>query len=419
LDAVRRIAASVSTSTNTDDIVREALVISLELVKADAGSVLLYLPEENALVFKYVFGEAADKLTGTKLDAGTGLAGTVFQTGKTLISQDVSKEAVHDTRIDAKTGFSTRNMVTVSMKTPTGESLGVMQILNKCEGLFEEQDVNLIEIMAAQSAIAIETSRLYERARLATIMKFIGNISHDVKNMITPSMTGAQTLQMIADDCFSRLDNMLLKPEIRTSELADAISELKETYPEMIAMILESADVVQQRMAEISAVVKGMISTPSFATTDMVMVAQRIQSMLALVAHKKGVNLALETDADVIMAEVDPKQIYNAIYNLVLNAIDACSQGDSVTFHIGSRQSAEGEQIVMECIDTGPGMPEHVRAKAFTTDAVSTKPMGTGLGTKIVKNVIDSHNGTIEVISEEGHGTTIRCIIPANHAVSA
>jgi signal transduction histidine kinase len=66
----------------------------------------------------------------------------------------------------------------------------------------------------------------------------------------------------------------------------------------------------------------------------------------------------------------------------------------------------------MECTDTGPGIPDHVKAKLFTDRAVSTKPMGTGLGTRIIKDVVDAHSGTIEVESEVGVGTTIRCRMP-------
>jgi signal transduction histidine kinase len=73
----------------------------------------------------------------------------------------------------------------------------------------------------------------------------------------------------------------------------------------------------------------------------------------------------------------------------------------------------------MECVDTGPGIPEHVQAQLFRDEAISTKPMGTGLGTKIVKNVVDAHKGTVEVESQLGVGTTMRCRIPARHCQGA
>ena len=105
------------------------------------------------------------------------------------------------------------------------------------------------------------------------------------------------------------------------------------------------------------------------------------------------------------------------MYNLIFNAIDACGQGDSIAVRFNAVLSGEfpdGNYIAIECADTGPGMPQHVKAKLFTDEAISTKPMGTGLGTRIIKNVIDAHGGTVEVESELGAGTTIRCRIPAD-----
>jgi signal transduction histidine kinase len=73
----------------------------------------------------------------------------------------------------------------------------------------------------------------------------------------------------------------------------------------------------------------------------------------------------------------------------------------------------EGEPwLEVQVADTGRGMPEHVRERMFTDSAVSTKPGGTGLGTRIVKNVVDAHHGRIRVDSEPGEGTTFTIHIP-------
>ena len=62
--------------------------------------------------------------------------------------------------------------------------------------------------------------------------------------------------------------------------------------------------------------------------------------------------------------------------------------------------------------DTGRGMPPEVRESLFTPRAISRKAGGTGLGTKIVKDVIDVHGGRITVDSEEGVGTTVHIRLP-------
>jgi signal transduction histidine kinase len=68
--------------------------------------------------------------------------------------------------------------------------------------------------------------------------------------------------------------------------------------------------------------------------------------------------------------------------------------------------------------DTGRGMPEHIRRRLFTDQAQSTKVGGTGLGTKIVKNVVDAHGGSITVESEEGRGTRFTIRLPLRQPAS-
>ncbi|UCH90875.1 MAG: HAMP domain-containing histidine kinase, partial [Nitrospirota bacterium] len=70
------------------------------------------------------------------------------------------------------------------------------------------------------------------------------------------------------------------------------------------------------------------------------------------------------------------------------------------------------QKIDLTVADTGRGMPQEVRDRLFTPQAISTKKSGTGLGTKIVKDVIDVHHGNIRVESEEGKGTTFHIWLP-------
>ncbi len=420
LAATHTITAGLSSITNVEELVQQALDMSLEIADAEAGSVLLYDPDGGKLRFEYVVGEKADELMGTEIEPDQGIAGLVFQTGEIHISEDVTAEQVHLRDIGDKLGYTTQNMVAVPLKSSAGKPFGVIEVLNKREGHFDENDVNLIDIMAAQIAVAIENARLQEEARLAEVVKYIGNISHDVKNMITPVRTGAETLQLIADEDYAQLDETLAGLE-GAPQTADSIRQtmegFREIYPELINMILEGTEVVQQRMAEISAAVKGIIAEPHFAPTDIVAVGERVMNLLRAHAESEQVVIGLQLEGGIPEATVDATQIYNAMYNLIYNAIDACDPGDSVSLRLATKSADTPDQvaqIVIECIDTGSGIPEEVREKLFTEDAISTKPMGTGLGTRIVANVVEAHNGTIEIESELDVGTTIRLCIPVH-----
>lgn len=421
LASIHQITAALGTVTKLSEVIKEALRVSLSCVEANDGSVILYDANKDKLVFQYVIGAKADDLIGLELNPNQGLAGAVFQSGELRVSEDVSKEADHAKDFEANLKYQTRNMVTVPLKSPEGRMLGVMQVLNKDTCCFDEGDIEVLEILGGQVAIAVESARLYEEARLAEIVRFIGNLSHDVKNMITPAQTGADTLRDIANDCYVQLEALLTAEKCPGAPLDDiwaSLDYLRVMYPEMLDMVLDGCEAVQQRMIEVSAAVKGIVSEPHFELQQISDVIERVVKPLELVGEKGGVTVSFQPEGELPDFEIDDKQLYNALYNLVNNAIQATPSGGSVTAK--TRLSAPGEfepypdeqVVVVEVVDTGQGMPPEVKARAFTDNAVSTKPMGTGLGTKIVKNVMEVHQAKIQVDSEEGKGTTIRCLLP-------
>ena len=136
---------------------------------------------------------------------------------------------------------------------------------------------------------------------------------------------------------------------------------------------------------------------------------------LSLVAEEAGVKLGVDEVGEMPPVPADDKQIYNAIYNLANNAIQACEEGDSVTIITSAQPEGawpEGDYALIQIADTGSGIPDEVLEKLFTDDAVSTKPGGTGLGTRIIKDVVAAHDGTIDVESEVGAGTTMKVKLP-------
>jgi len=422
LAAANKINAALSGHTNLDDLLQTTLEESLEAVYADAGSIILYEPDEDKLVFRYVIGEAKETLTGFKMEPTEGICGHVFSTGQPSIDQDVTKSDKHARAVDSETGYTTRNMVTVPLKTIEGDPVGVMQILNKHKGTanFDEHDIDVLMIMGAQAAAAIENARLFEEAKLAVVVTLMGDISHDVKNMITPITVCAQTLEGIFEGFFADLDRLYETHRDRDPELVEHLEMstafLRDFYPEAIQMFMEGSQAVQDRVREIADCVKGIVSVPTFEMLNINDVVGLVVQPLRLVAEQH--QLAIHTDGlgEVPLVPLDQKQMYNAIYNLINNAISATPAGGSISVRTYAVQDGrafpEGSFLMVEVADTGTGMPEHVRAKLFTKDAVSTKPGGTGLGTRIVKNVVDAHNGVITVESQQGVGTTFFMKIP-------
>ncbi|MCS7264223.1 MAG: GAF domain-containing sensor histidine kinase [Armatimonadetes bacterium] len=423
LNAVFRIASALYsatkeglTHTRLDDLLQDVLHIALDVVSADAGTLYLYNPDKDTLVFRYVVGEKANELMGLEIPANKGIAGEVFQTSQPKITEDVTREKVHFKDVDQKTGYQTRNMVTVPLMDIEGKPIGVIQALNKRDGNFDEFDMETLTIVATLAGTAIETVRIQEERRLAIIARLLGNISHDIKNMLTPILTTAQTLDVFYQSCKERLQE--LQPSISDEawqKVSEALAEFDEFFAEAIQMIEEGSSQIQERVRELSDAVKGVVAEPNFEPTEITEVAGKVLKALKPLAQKQGVELRLEPIGEIPKVLLDPKRMYNALYNLVNNAIPETPPGGSVTVRVyvnPEGQFPDGNYLGIEVADTGKGIPEEVRKLLFTEKAISTKPGGTGLGTRIVKNVIDAHKGKIWVESELGKGSTFFIRLP-------
>jgi signal transduction histidine kinase len=412
IDAMRRSGDTLFTTRSLDELVRQTLEIAIDVLDADAGSLLLFNEKEDTLVFRYVIGAAADTLTGFSMPSSQGIAGRVFHTETPDLTQQVAERAEFNRSVDEKTGYHTESMLTVPVKRAESRPIGVMQVLNAQE-LFDESDLEVLELLSAVAAAAFENARLSQEARKAAIVSLIGDISHDIKNMLTPIQSGVWTLEPMLDDLFTSLD------EIRATcpgseELAERIEQaamcVREDYKWILAGALDAAEKVQARTKEIADAVKGETAAPNFVEASLNDTASEVARSLMIVAHDSKIKIELDLQADLPTAQFDPKQMYNALYNLVNNAVPETPSGGTITLR--TRALPEECSVLAEVQDTGKGIPEKVRARLFTDDAISTKPGGTGLGTRIVAGVVKRHNGTIEVESEEGAGALFRIKLP-------
>jgi signal transduction histidine kinase len=422
LTAVLKISQALSSMTSVDDLVRETLQVLLETIGASGGTLYLYDPKREKLVFSYVINtedpRTAASLIGRTLEPGQGVAGQVFQTGRTEIVNDTAHDPRHFRAIGESTGYVTRNMVTLPLANLQGKRVGVVQAINKSGGNFEEEDRDLLSIMGTQAMSAVENARLFEEARAASIMHYLGDISHDIKNLMTPAQTGAQTLEAILLSTFEEIDQLchcLEESDPQNVGIRTACSTLRELYPEMIAMVIDSVDAAQERVREIADALKGVIAEPVFEVANVGDVVRTVVRILKNVAEKNGITLRAEGLDESPTVLLDKKRFYSAVYNLVNNAIPETSEGGSITVRVSSQPEGafpDGGYVQVEVADTGKGMPDEVKARLFTENAISTKPGGTGLGTRIVKNAVDAHDGTITVESEPGMGTTFTIRLP-------
>jgi PAS domain S-box-containing protein len=244
------------------------------------------------------------------------------------------------------------------------------------------------------------TAQLLEETKLAGVTVMLGDIAHDIKNMLMPVLNGAKLLDDDLQELFASWDDVTPK-QVRAS---------RKFSREAIDMIVSNARRIQGRMREIADTVKGISSPLRFAPCQVSEVVEGIFGILRFYADEMEVSLHAQGLQALPSIQADENRLFNALYNLVNNAIPETPAGGSVT--IGGSVGSDGKIVVLTVADTGGGMPPEIRDRLFTKEAISGKAGGTGLGTKIVKDAVDAHGGTVSVHSEQGKGTTFTIHLP-------
>jgi len=317
--------------------------------------------------------------------------------------------------VGEKIGFTTESMVTVPLKYQAGKPVGVMQILNKQEGEFNLRDQEVLEIVASVAAASIETAQLAREAQTAAIAHAVGDLSHDIKNKVTPISLTADTISLMMADLFDGLDALAARlPDDLRAELLAIAEPLRNFCAESLHIVKDQVQEVQDCTKLIADALKGVITEPQLELRELHPVIERQLDLLEPVAFRQGVELIQQFEP-VPVCRFDRFQVERAVYNLVNNAIPETPAGGSITVTTRAKKTGhfpEGRYLLIEVRDTGRGMPPQVLERILRGDPKSTKPGGTGLGTRIVYNAVAAHKGVFEGESQEGVGTVFRLKLP-------
>jgi len=333
---------------------------------------------------------------------GEGLVGRVWATGKSMWIPDVCADpSFRRADMAARAGlhgafafpvskgerlYGVIDCFTRTRREPDRDVLDMLADLGIKVGLFVDRKRTEQELRDTEA-------RLVQEQRLAEVARVLGDIGHDLKNLLMPITGGAELLEAELSECFGTL------PETT----AAAIKPTRERTHELTEMIQQNSRRINDRVKEIADSVKGLTRPPQFAPCRLADVVSNVYQTLRILADEQHVVLRAEGLDSLPVIRADESRLFNAIYNLVNNAIPEVPSGGSIT--IRGRLDESGKHVVLSVIDTGKGMSPEVRDSLFSYQAISRKVGGTGLGTKIVKDVVDAHGGTITVESTEGKGT--------------
>ena len=159
---LKDISPLLTSVLDTDSVLEMIIESVTRLMEAKASSLLLVDKGRNKLYFQVATGEAKEEVKKFEIDMGQGIAGHVALTGKPLLVPDVSKDPLWDSTISEATGFETRSIACVPIKSGR-EVIGVIQIIDREDGQpIHEADMEILKHFSELSSVAIERARNYK-----------------------------------------------------------------------------------------------------------------------------------------------------------------------------------------------------------------------------------------------------------------
>ena len=154
------VSRRMSATDTRDEVLAVLLDTTSNELDAERGTLFLNDPETKELYSRVAQGPFRREI---RILNTTGIAGYVFSTGEGQIVHDAYADPRFNRSVDERTGFITRNILCAPIKSAKGQVIGVAQLLNKRKGRFTPADLALLEAMAGQGAVALQSAQVIER----------------------------------------------------------------------------------------------------------------------------------------------------------------------------------------------------------------------------------------------------------------
>ncbi|MBI4557993.1 MAG: FHA domain-containing protein [Candidatus Hydrogenedentes bacterium] len=369
---------------DADELLRQILDTIFEALPAQRGFVLTFDSKTGASEIR------ASRTRGPKSE-GLPVSKTLTDYVLTQRSAVLTLNAQEDDRFSAAASVVTHNIQAAMCVPMCGREavIGAIYVDTGSQAKpFNDDDLELLTAIGRVVGVAVENARLYQEnldgQRLAAIGEATASIGHCVKNVLTGLSGGAQLI-----------DRALEKSDHQT---------MVQSWP-LVRRAIERIDNLVQNLLSFSRDRK-----PDLAPTNLDQLVEEVLDLLRPRAEKAGVRITLQANAPDLV-DMDRREMYRVILNLVANAIDACepTRGAVIVRTITGRDGCR-----VEVADTGPGIDPEILPKLFQAFMSTKGSAGTGLGLACSRKIVQAHGGDITVRNNPGTGATFIVTLPTS-----
>ena len=389
LETLVKVSQSISSSLNLDDVLEGITREAAGLISSRMSSLQLLDTTGEWLELQAQHGAGSDYQQRPRLSVDESFMGSVVRRRKPmqLESMQTSPQYQHP-EIARREGLVALLSVPLVFNE---QCLGTLNVYTDTPHVFSNEEVRTLTALAELSAIAIEKARLYERTvdveeqlrrneQLSALGLLAAEVAHEIRNPLTVMKMLYHSLDLKFEDDDPRTED--------TRVLGEKMNQL-DTIVERIVNFARNAE-------------------PQMASVN---VHELLDDLVLLTRHKlqhHHIDLERQRAEELPETKADATQLSQAFLNLILNAAEAMPEGGILI--IGT--SKDDTSVSISFADTGPGMTEEQRERAFTGMLSTTKEKGAGLGLAIVAKVAEAHGGRVEVDARKGEGTTITFRLP-------
>ena len=377
IEISRDLASTLDLDTLLDDIVRAAA----DITHAEAASILLYDDMARQLYFQVATNIDEPTMRGLIVPLDKSIAGWIVTNRQSLRIDDAQKDTRHNSNVDQTLSHTTKSMLGIPLVTKN-KVVGVLEVLNKKRGKFTDPDESMLTVLGAQAAVAIENARLFQQSDL--IAEFV----HELRTPLASLSTATY---------------LLLRPEMSQEQRSQIVNNIHNETLRLNSLASSFLDLARLESGRVQ------FRKTKFSAADLL---YECRDVMMSKAQETSIQIRVDAPNDMPLMEADRDKIKQVLLNLLSNAIKYNRPNGSIII-TGNYTDAELSMMIQ---DTGMGIPDesipHLFEKFFRVKEHEGKAVGTGLGLSICKQIIQWHNGRIEVKSKMGVGTSFTVFLP-------